>query len=98
MSMLCCDLSCRAVSRTASGATWRTSGVVTGASMAGRSEVLGDDGMAVAGDPGLQLHDRVDDGLGPRRAAGHVHVHGDDLVDARDRGVVLVEAAAGGAR
>ena len=31
---------------------------------------------------------------GPRRAAGNVDVDRDDLVDARQRGVVLVEAAA----
>jgi hypothetical protein len=31
---------------------------------------------------------------GPRRATGNVDVHGNDLVDSRDRSVILVEAAA----
>src|SRR3954469_8091884 len=47
----------------------------------------------------LQQHDALDEGLGPRRAAGDVHVDGHDLVDALgDRVRVPVGAAAVGAR
>src|SRR5205823_6208619 len=43
----------------------------------------------------LEEHDPFQQGLGPGRAAGHVHVHRDDLVDAlRDRVRVPVGAAA----
>ena len=41
----------------------------------------------------LQLHDPVDQRLGARRASGHEHVHGDDLVHALDDGVVVEDAA-----
>src|SRR5690606_11093284 len=39
--------------------------------------------------------DGMDEGLRPRRAAGGVHVHGHDLVDALDDRVVVEHAAAG---
>ena len=51
-------------------------------------------GCCDARDLVLQLHDPVDHRLRPRRAAGDVDVDRDDLVDAQQRGVVLVEAAA----
>jgi hypothetical protein len=51
-------------------------------------------GRAVAGgDLVLQQQEAVDDRLGTRRAAGDVHVGRDDLVDARNGRVVVVEAA-----
>ena len=50
-------------------------------------------------DPLLEHHDRVEQRLGPRRAAGDVDVDRDDLVDALgDRVRVPVRAAAVGAR
>src|SRR5215831_3458719 len=58
------------------------------------SEALRDDGMPGASDAVLQLHDRVDDGLGARRTARHVDIDGNDPVDAGDRGIVLIEATA----
>ena len=45
----------------------------------------------------VQLEDRVDEHLRPRRAAGEVHVDGDDVVDALDDRVVVEHAAAAGA-
>jgi hypothetical protein len=50
-------------------------------------------------DPLLEQHDAFEQGLGPGRAAGHVDVDRDDLVDALgDRVAVPVGAAAVGAR
>src|SRR3546814_20362598 len=50
-------------------------------------------------DPLLEQHDPLEEGLGPRRAARHEHVDGDDLVDALgDRVAVPVRAAAVGER
>src|SRR3712207_7693638 len=51
---------------------------------------LGDLGPAVRAELGLldlvvELEDRVDQHLRTRRAAGEVHVDGDDVVDALDR-------------
>ncbi len=47
----------------------------------------------------LQQHDAFEQGFGPRRAAGDVHVDRDDLVDALgDRVAVPVRAAAVGTR
>src|SRR5205085_5483763 len=45
----------------------------------------------------VEGEDAVDQGLRPGRAAGHVHVDGDDLVHALDNGVVVEHAAAAGA-
>ena len=50
------------------------------------------------GDLVLQQQETVDDGFGPRRAAGHVDVGVDELVDAGNGRVVVVEAARRGAR
>ena len=56
-------------------------------------------GRVFAHDPLLQQHDALDERLGPRRAAGHVDVDRDDLVDALgDRVRVPVGAAAVRAR
>src|SRR3989442_8367146 len=53
----------------------------------------------LAGDLLLQLHDAVEQGLGPGGAPGHVDVDRDDLVDPlRDGVAVPVGAAAVGAR
>src|SRR4051794_21517809 len=41
----------------------------------------------------VQLEDRVDEHLRPRRAPGEVHVHRDDVVDALDDRVVVEHAA-----
>src|SRR5436190_14775091 len=46
----------------------------------------------------LQLVDAVHERLGPRWAARHVHVDGQELVDALDNGVVVEHAGARGAR
>src|SRR6185503_5801948 len=69
---------------------WMRSAIAAAAML----EVLGDDRMVRSADPVLQLHDRVDHRFRPRRAAGHVHIDRNDLVDAGDCGVVLVEPAA----
>src|SRR5690606_4469671 len=45
----------------------------------------------------LELDHGFEEGLGAGRAAGDVDVDGDDLVDAGDGAVAVVEAAAGGA-
>src|SRR5262245_30134422 len=66
---------------------------VIGNSHAGRG-LTWQDRVPIAGDPVLQHHDRVDDHLRPRRTAGHVDVHRDDLVHALDHRVVAVEPAA----
>ncbi len=55
-------------------------------------------GWLRACDPVLQPHDGVDHRLRAWRAARDVDVHRNDLVDAQQRRVVLVEPAAGGAR
>src|SRR3546814_17137489 len=50
-------------------------------------------------DPLLEQHDPLEEGLGPRRAARHDHVDGDDLVDdLGDCVAVPVRSAAVGAR
>src|SRR5262245_13660568 len=49
-------------------------------------------------DPLLQLQETIEDGLRPRGTAGNVDVHGDDRVDALNRGVVVVRPARAGAR
>src|SRR5215510_9799626 len=41
----------------------------------------------------LELDDAVDERLGPRRAAGHEHVDGHDLIDALHERVVVEHAA-----
>src|SRR5678816_4699812 len=51
---------------------------LAGGTHATREDLLAADLLA-------QLEDAVHEGLGPRRAAGHEDVHGDDLVDALDR-------------
>src|SRR5687767_656070 len=75
------------------------------ASAAGASVVSADDnrltppacGDVLVLDALLQQHDALEERLGPRRAAGHVHVDGDELVDALGHGVrVPVGAAAVG--
>src|SRR5436305_485956 len=55
------------------------------------------DGMVRAGDLVLQLHDPIDHGLRTRRAAGNVDVDRQDLVDALQHRIIVVEAARGGA-
>ena len=56
-------------------------------------------GHVLVPDALLEQHDALEQGLGPGRAAGHVDVDGDDLVDALgDRVAVPVGAAAVGAR
>ena len=52
---------------------------------------------AVGLDLVVQLEDRVGEHLRPRRAAGQVHVHRDDVVDALHDGVVVEHAAGAGA-
>src|SRR5262245_18025998 len=68
----------------------------------GLGTLRGDDLLALVAElavaaPGLDAvhqHDhRVEHLLGTRRAAGDVHVDGDDLIGARHRVIVLVEAA-----
>src|SRR4051794_24549182 len=51
----------------------------------------------IAGDLFLKLDDRVDQGLGPRRAAGHVDVDRQELVGARHHRVVVEHPRARGA-
>ncbi len=57
---------------------------------AGRTERL-------VGDLGVDLQDRVDQHLGPGRAAGQVHVHRHHVVDALHHGVVVEHPAGRGA-
>ena len=63
---------------------------------------LGDLRLAVGAELGVldlvvELEDRVDQHLGPRRAAREVHVDGHDVVDALDDRVVVEHAAGAGA-
>ncbi len=76
-----------------SGPSWLETSAVTGSNAR-----LDDAGRAVAaGDLVLQEHEAVEHGLGAGRAAGDVDVAADDLVDAGDGRVVVVEAARAGA-
>src|SRR5688500_6306402 len=86
----------------ASSSPWRSSST-WGASGASASDdnrlTLPALGHVLVLDALLQEDDALEQRLGPRRAAGHVHVDGDDLVDALGDGVAVpVGAAAVGAR
>src|SRR5208283_105128 len=45
----------------------------------------------------LQLDQRIEQRFGPRRTAGHINVHGDDVVHTLQHGVAAIHAAGGGA-
>src|SRR5690606_13888025 len=45
----------------------------------------------------VQRHDAVDQRLGARRAAGHIHIHGHDLIHTLHNGIVIEHTTTRGA-
>src|SRR5581483_11585973 len=86
----------------ASSSAWRFSST-GGASSTSAAGASGSDdnrlnppalGHVLVLDAGLQQHDALEQGLGPGRAPGDVHVHRDDLVHALGDGVAVPVGAA----